>query len=335
MKLLLFVEQPYSVSILRPLQTEALKRGYEVSWFLMNTPVDMLDDGERLLKTIDEAIEFNPDAVICPGNWPPFMVPGLKVHTFHGCGINKDGHFKIRGLFDLYCTHGPNTTDWHVKQAEKYKYFNVVETGWPKLDTWTPYIDVRTEIANPVKVLYLPTFSKSLTSGPDLVSVWASLAKLPQYDITMKFHPLMSVKLVDEYRILEGIEILSAMDILPAIDAADIVVSDTSSAIAESLFLGKPVITYRTEHPGKHVLDIKDAAKLPTALDEVIQNYADMKTNGATFIGEKHPYRDGLSSARILDAVVDRLAGGNTPLRKLPPSLLRKHIIRKKMKAFL
>jgi hypothetical protein len=43
-------------------------------------------------------------------------------------------HFIIRGLFDLYCTHGPNTTGRFEELAGKSGHFRVSETGWSKLD---------------------------------------------------------------------------------------------------------------------------------------------------------------------------------------------------------
>lgn len=45
--------------------------------------------------------------VLCPGNFVDFRLPGIKVELFHGIGIEKPSHYKIRRFFDLYLTSGP------------------------------------------------------------------------------------------------------------------------------------------------------------------------------------------------------------------------------------
>lgn len=337
MKLLFFVEQPYSFSILRPLQAEALARGDEVFWFLYNLDDTLLESEETLLKTVTEVNALAPDAVVCPGNWLPHFFPGLKVQIFHGFGIEKKGHFKIRGFFDLYCSHGPLTTQWYKGQARIHKHFSVVETGWSKLDTWLPHMETRTQISKPIEVLYAPTFSRTLTSVHDLFRVWEDLSKSGNHKIAVKFHPLMSMDVVEMYKSLEGknLVVLKGTDVLPAIGATDIVVSDTSSIVAESLYLGKPVITYRTKQPGKHVLDISDASELLGALEQVEQNFSPERERGVEYANNMHPYKDGKSSARVLDAISDRLAGKHLPLRNLPLNILRKRKVRKQMRKYL
>src|SRR5690606_24447952 len=63
---------------------------------------------------------------------------GAKVQLFHGFNVQKRedhrGHFRVRGLFDLYCTQGPATTAPFRALARQHRHFAVVETGWPKLD---------------------------------------------------------------------------------------------------------------------------------------------------------------------------------------------------------
>ena len=66
-------------------------------------------------------------------------------------------NFTIRGFFDLYCTQGPSSTIPFKKQQEKYNTFEVIETGWSKMDPLFPI-----EPTNNVrpKILISSTFTK-------------------------------------------------------------------------------------------------------------------------------------------------------------------------------
>lgn len=61
-KLLLYVEQDYSFNILRPLQAEALKRGYTVRWLIVgDASSEMLGNDDEPSCNISEAVKFSPD----------------------------------------------------------------------------------------------------------------------------------------------------------------------------------------------------------------------------------------------------------------------------------
>ena len=119
----MFVMQPYSYAILRPLQSAILARGDEVAWFLSGNDVNAasLTEQEHYLSTIEQVKAYKPDAVFVPGNVVPDFIPGAKVQVFHGLEYKKKGHFAIRGFFDLYCTHGPLTTEPFQKLAKKHE----------------------------------------------------------------------------------------------------------------------------------------------------------------------------------------------------------------------
>lgn len=336
MKYLFFIEQRYSFAILRPLADEAARRGESVAWFLFNGGSELLKEKDMILPDVGSVSSFNPDAVIAPGNWVPHFFPGCKVQVFHGFGIEKAGHFKIRGLFDLYCTHGPLTTDWFTDQARRLKHFNVVETGWPKLDTWPPCIDEREKIGSTVRVLYAPTFSDSLTSVPDLFDGIIALSKRPDVQMTVKLHTLMALEWGKRFQQAqhEGLQLLADDDLLHALAAADIVISDTSSAVSEALYLGKPVLTYRTKQPGSFTLDFIVATELAEKFDVVRDSYNFWKHAGRTRADAMHPYRDGASSGRVLDAISECFAGRLPPRRAKPLNLLRKWKIYRSMQSF-
>lgn len=104
-KYVLHIAQNYSFEILRPIQTEILKRGDECVWFVASTNVDLsrFTEFEKVILSPKEANAYNSEAVFTPGNIVPAFLNGLKVQVFHGLEWKKKGHFRIRDFFDLYC----------------------------------------------------------------------------------------------------------------------------------------------------------------------------------------------------------------------------------------
>ena len=171
---LLYIEHNYCYGILRPLQEAIRRRGDETAWLLAGPEInpDFLHADERRFEHVSEAIDWNPYAVLVPGNEVPQFLPGLKVTMFHGLISSKfrrrDGvqyHFIIRGMFDLYCMHGPNTTLKFEELAEKHGNFRVAETGFSKLDPLFDGSCPRNEGDRPV-VLLASTFSPRLSAAP-------------------------------------------------------------------------------------------------------------------------------------------------------------------------
>lgn len=303
---------------------------------MYDLPPDYLNADEQLLTNNAEVADYQPDAVFCPGNWVPYFWPGTKVQLFHGFGIEKKGHFNIRGFFDLYCTHGPLTTQRFQAASKKHGYFRVVETGWPKMDPYASAVDLRNHIEIPPKVLYAPTFSPSLTSVYDLLQPLSELTATGQAEVTVKFHPLMAANALESYQAAENghLKVVTDTDLLPALRQADILLSDTSSVVAESLCIGKPVVTYRTRQPGPHVLDFQQADELAQVLTNCVTHYVQRKAAGQHYANQMHPYRDGQSAERVLDAVAQHQSAGHHGLKALPHNWLRKYKVRKKMRRY-
>jgi len=322
----MFVELPYSFEILRPLQAAALRRGDQVAWFLHGPSPGHLHDGEVLLRTVDDVHAYRPDAVFVPGNEVPPSFPGLKVQVFHGFGIEKKGHFRIRGMFDLFCTFGPLTTGPFEELARKHGWFKVAQTGWPKVD---PLFDGPADGAGTGgrQILYAPTFSPSLTSTPALApEIEALVARRPEWNWTVKFHPKMDEDLAAPLRAIRGgnYAIATSDALLPLLWQADVMLTDTSSVAAEFMLLDKPVIAFRNRQPGPHLVNIEDPGSLERALGQVLAGDDPSRDARRRYADDMHPYRDGRSSERVLDAVAEMLVQGIGGMRRKPWSPLRR-----------
>jgi len=337
-RVLLFVSKPYSFEILQPLADAARARGTDAAWYTHGLDASRhLGAGERVLDTVDAVREFDPLAVVAPGNWVPDFFPGVKVQVFHGFGIEKRGHFRIRGFFDLYCTHGPLTTEPFEELARRHGHFCVRETGWPKMDPLfrggREAAALRAGVSKPI-VLYAPTFSPSLGSGHALFDEIARIAASGAYHWLVKFHPKADPALVERYATLEGEEFRVQREpgVLPVLQAADVMVSDTSSVVAEFLQLDKPVVTLRNEAPGEHVLDIREPAALEAALARAVSRPDDLIEGGRRFARRMHAFDDGRSSERVLDAVDEFVRAGTAgELRPKPLNLKRRLDVRRRM----
>ena len=137
MKYLFYAAKKYSIPILIPLIEFLKKSGEEYALFVSAKVQRSMPNKWKdipILTNSADAMTYAPDFVISPGNFVDFRIPGIKVQIFHGLGIEKESHYKIRHFFDVYLTSGPVVTERFERLQKKYKYFLVRETGWPKVD---------------------------------------------------------------------------------------------------------------------------------------------------------------------------------------------------------
>mgnify|MGYP000005834068 FL=1 len=334
---LFYIAQNYSFEILRPLQQEILARGGRVLWFVYghDVAVDKFTQDEEYTRDAATAIAFNPTATYVPGNLVPNFIPGLKVQVFHGLEWKKKGHFVIRGCFDLYCTHGNATTSRFKELAKKHGYFDVVETGWPKLDPLftCPPFKWPEQTDKPV-VLFAPTFSPALTSAPALFEKIKRLVEQNDWQWLVKFHPKMDPQWIAQYKQITGdnYQVIDDLSVSSLLQAADVLVSDTSSIIGEFALLGKPVVTLNNSQPGEYLIDIDTAEDLEKSIATALTDNSALKQRIAEYAQDLHPYYDGKSAQRILDATLAMAKSPNTALKTKPLNLFRNFKIRKKLK---
>lgn len=342
---LFFVNQPYSYSILRPLQEVIRRRGDKAAWFVSGCTTAPLRADEMLLETITDVMEYKPDATFAPGDWVPYFFPGIKVEVFHGLARNKRGHgseeesdhYRIRGWFDLYCTHAEKDTAKFQALAEQHGHFAVAKTGWPKLD---PLMKERREqqAASHKKALptvfFASTFSRSVTAAPALVDTIARLARSGEWHFLVTLHPKMEADTVAAYRELAGENLTyieSDQDLLPILPRADVMLCDTSSIMFEFMFLGKPVVTLNTKMPGPYLIDVSRPEEVESALRQALERPEDLMRAMGELCTELHSFNDGQSSERVLDATEHFLQHQAGRLARKPANIMRKLKVRKRM----
>ena len=322
---LFYISELYAFAIVRPLQKTILERGDEAAWFF-DDPERLsvyLRPSERRLSTVAEVKAWNPCAVFVPGNVAPDFFPGIKVELFHGFNARKRnsgrGHFRIRNFFDLYCTQGPDTTGPFKELEQRLGFFEVHETGWPKMDPlfWGDGADDGLVKTRP-RVLFTSTFTPRLSAAPVLAHTVEELVKTGKYEWVVNFHPKMDPKVVDRYRAMQGDDLayVDTDDIIPLLKSADIMVSDTSSVLSEFLLQGRPVVTFNNREPGPHLINITDPELLEQSIAHGLTHPPDLMDRIQSYTNHIHPYRDGRSSLRVLmatDALVQKGLGHLKP----------------------
>lgn len=332
---LLYGSERYALGILRPLQDAIRERGGETAWFFDGSGSKDLHADERLLHTTREVRAFAPRAVLTSSNAVPHFFPGVKTEVFHGFDAGKPRHIYIRGFFDLYCTTGPMDTKAFSDIANRTGHFSVRQTGFSKLD---PFMRAHaTPEAPPVRelpvLLYHSTFSPSWSAAPILYDTIRDMAATGRWRWIVTLHPKTGADIAAKYRQLESeqLEFATGDNILDLFPRADMMISDTSSALNEFLLTYKPVVTFKNRRPGPQLIDIDSAAQLlpaiehalsrPPALMQAIKQYAD----------SIHPDRDGRSSERVLDAIEEFIAAGGRNRKPKPRNYWRKLKIRKRI----
>ena len=324
---LFYVSLNYSFEILRPLQREILARGDTVKWLAVGDEINhaYFTSQDEVIGTLAEAVSYQPDACFVPGNMIPSFIPGLKVQVFHGLEWKKNGDFGIRGCFDLYCTHGEATTVRFQQLAQQHGYFDVVETGWPKLDELFVAKPYQGFAGHKPVILYAPTFSPSLTSALALFEQIEILSQQQDWRWLIKFHPKMDPQWIAKYESLhnDNLKVVETSNINGLLQVADIMVSDTSSVIGEFSLLGKAVVTLNNSQPGDYLVNITDPEQLSSAISEALAPTDDLLQAISRYAEQLHPYNDGQSSARILDAVEAIQVNGKQSHSVKPLNLMR------------
>jgi CDP-glycerol glycerophosphotransferase (TagB/SpsB family) len=336
-KYLFYVTLSYSYSVLRPIEMLLKNKRYEVAWFIPkgSEAEKFIEEGDVVFNDAKQAIAYESDAVLAPGNYIPDFIPGIKVQVFHGFDSGKKNKFNIRGFFDLYCTQGPNIT-------EAFRTINdgtceIKETGWSKLDPlFTVHPDKHLYISQKPVILYAPTFSPKLTSTYALAEYIKTLSMTKDWQWLIKLHPKATQDEIEMFKAMsnENLKFVETSNIIPLLQAADVLLSDTSSILAEFALQKKPVVSYHNRQPASWLINFTESDKLEEKLEFALNRCPDVLDRVVKHCDAIHPYRDGQSSARMIAAIDELIDSGIGHLKSKPLNLIRRLKIRKKLKYY-
>ncbi|WP_431136671.1 CDP-glycerol glycerophosphotransferase [Psychroserpens mesophilus] len=343
-KFLIYISYSYAVPIGEPLEQEILSRGYTVKWFSdLENGKKAIQNKHNFLKDIKEVIDYQPDIVLTATDSVADFISGLKVQVFHGFNAQKRpskknafSHFRIRGFFDLYCTQGPTTTSGFMAQQQKHPHFEVLETGWSKVD---PLFPLSKEADNPKPTIMIAsTFTQrlSLAYQDDVYDEIKRLSKTDAYNFIMVLHPKLPLELKDKWKSLnnKNFKFHDTTDLIPLFKKADIMFADTTSAIQEFLLQLKPVVTYNHTFAHNYLIHIKTPETIEDAFKKALSYPKPLIKNIESFITQLHPYFDGKSSKRVIDGCIAFLHKDKSHLKRKPLNLVRKYKIRKRLGFF-
>jgi hypothetical protein len=343
-KFLIYISYSYAIPIGTPLEKEILKRGYNVKWF------SDLDEGEKALQhktnvihNIKDVITYNPDIILTATDSVPDFINALKVQVFHGFNAEKRpskknmfAHFRIRGFFDLYCTQGPNSTNGFKTQAKKQPHFEIIETGWSKVDPLFPLADINQSDTPTVMIASTFTERLSLAYNEDVYKEIERLSKTGNYNFIMVLHPKLPSRIVSKWKVLsnEYFKFYNTTDIIPLFKKADMMFADTTSAIQEFLLQKKPVVAFNHIFKHDYLIHVSEANQIEKAFNQALSYPSKLIQNIEKYIAELHPYFDGKSSKRIIDASISFLHEDKSHLKPKPFNFVRKLKMRKRLNHF-
>jgi len=340
-RFLIYFSYSYAMPIALPLEQEIIRLGNQVRWFADE------DDGRscinnrlNALNNIKEAIEYAPHIILTITDNCPDFFKGLKVQIFHGFNAEKRkaaiDHFNIRGLFDLYCTQGPSTTIVFNELKNRYKHFNVIETGWSKVD---PLFPLEESVQNEVPYVFVAsTFSSRLSMALDplVFEEIERLSKTKKYHFNMVLHPKLSKEVVEKWQSLESdfFTFHDTTSFIPLMKKADMMMCDTTSVLQEFGLTEKPIVTFKHRIPRPHHINITNVDEVEMALDKALNNPNLLLKEIREFNALLHPYKDGKSSQRVIAACIEQLLADKSDLKTKPLNLVRKYKIRSTLNYF-
>ena len=331
MKILFYVSKKYSIPIIAPIVKFLEKTDHSFAFFMSKKVRNELTSKLKkyeLLKNIEKTKLFSPDVVIVPGNFVDFRIPGIKVQIFHGLGVEKPSHYKIRHFFDIYCTSGPCVTKKYEKLQKRKKYCLVKETGWTKIDHIINYPanDLRDKFNIPKDkkiILFAPTHSRKMQSAESLLPIIPNIINEDEIWF-LKYHELMNKELKSSIENSNNIRIINDYDITPYLHLADVLITDTSSVAYEFMILDKPIVTYKTQSRKNKGIDISQPSELRKAIDRSLSDPQEFHQNRINHIKEINPRIDGKICENLINTLENIINNNELENKIKPLNLFRK-----------
>lgn len=335
-KFLLYITYAYSIPICKPLEKEIKSRGMNVKWFVEDEKTKAYLNNQEDILSIEEAIDYEPHIVLTATDYVADFISGIKVQIFHGFPANKrkgTDQFNIRNFFDLYCTQGATSTKKFQEKSLKLKHFEVVETGWSKMDALFP-LKNRPENDKPV-IMVSSTFTKkySLALNTEVQEELKRLSKIGKWHFDIVLHPLIDKEIVNKFKSFQNENLIyhDTTNLIPLFEKSDVMLCDTSSALIEYLLQIKPVVTFKNNMPLPSYINVLEVSKIENAIDYALSKPNAILSEIKKYANESHTFKDGKSSKRVIDATLNFLYKDKTHLKLKPLSLVRKYKIRKKL----
>ncbi len=281
--------------------------------------------------------EWNPNVTIVASNPGPGVASAEKiVNLGHGL-ISKGTQYTSRSiisadnLIDLHCVPG----EAHKRKLEQNPRFHapIVVTGYPKLDplfqhNLAPAKVLKERMGLPPGLpvaLYAPSHEMELSAIPIL---WTRIRNLASANLQLliKIPELASEEWKNAHKQLTetnpNIVFIADPDLVPYMQMADVLITDTNTAAFEFVSIDKPVVLFdnpnRKEYHGFHPNDIEYSypdvgihvntfEQLVDAVHRSIQHPAEFHDNRMRIVNDLLSYRDGKSTQRVVDAICDLL----------------------------
>lgn len=210
----------------------------------------------RGLRWIDEdqLADWEPDATLmADADFNGLAWGGKLVNVNHGL-ISKGWYYtrsagvQRENSADLICVPGP----YHAEVLREVLSTTVVATGLVKFDP-VGRGELTRESARRLYslprdahvVTFAPTFNPELSGVPVLAERVRELVR-PDRHVLVKLHGMAADSWAELYRLLarleERVHYVDGGDLTPALVAADVVISDVSSAFMEAIALDRPTV---------------------------------------------------------------------------------------------
>ena len=128
---------------------------------------------------------------------------------------------------------------------------------------------------------------------------------------------------------------LPYLEDLEPLKQADVMFTDTSSIITEFIIQKKPVVTFNNKVPKDCFINLTTVDDLKSSIAYALKRPEDLMHKIEKFVLQEHPYFDGKSSNRVIDAVESFIRDNElNRLKSKPLNLIRKYKMCKKLNYF-